>query len=90
MSRWAAPAGVHPMIHHLIKTPADRALIKADPDALFDRFGVPEDARPVLRGGGRDDLHALGLHPNLLMKWLIWSGRSTIAGFPISHYFDRR
>jgi len=78
------------MIHHLIATPADRALIKSDPEVLFDRFGVPQAARPVLRAGGRDDLHALGLHPNLLMKWLIWSGRSTIAGFPISHYFDRR
>ena len=78
------------MIHHLIATPADRALIKSDDGVLFDRFGVPEAARPILRTGGRDDLHALGLHPNLLMKWLIWSGRSTIAGFPISHYFDRR
>jgi steroid 5-alpha reductase family enzyme len=78
------------MIHHLIKTPADRPLIKTDDQTLFDRFGVPDEAQAVLRTGGRDDLHALGLHPNLLIKWLIWSGRSTIAGFPISHYFDRR
>lgn len=84
------PAGVHALIHHLIATPQDRPLIKDDPDALFDRFGVPDGARSALRTGGRDDLYALGVHPNLTMKWLIWSGRSTIPGFPISYYFDRR
>jgi 2'-aminobiphenyl-2,3-diol 1,2-dioxygenase small subunit len=28
--------------------------------------------------------------PNLIIKWLIWSGRATITPFPISYYFDRR
>jgi hypothetical protein len=84
------PEGVHAMIHHLIQAPADRRLVKEDDEALFDRFGVPAEARPVLHAGGRDDIHALGVHPNLIMKWLIWSGRTTIKGFPISYYFDRR
>ena len=84
------PRGVHAMIHHLIATPDDRSLVKSDPDALFDRFEVPEMARPTLRSGGRDDLYALHIHPNLTIKWLIWSGRSTIPFFPISYYFDRR
>jgi len=85
-----APAGVHALIHHLIETPQDRPLIKDDPDALFERFGIPDRVRDTLKSGGRDDLYALGVHPNLTMKWLIWSGRSTIPGFPISYYFDRR
>jgi 2'-aminobiphenyl-2,3-diol 1,2-dioxygenase small subunit len=84
------PQGVHAMIHHLIQVPADRRLVKDDDEALFDRFGVPAKVRPVLHAGGRDDIHALGVHPNLIMKWLIWSGRTTIKGFPISYYFDRR
>lgn len=86
----APPPGVHAMVHHLIATPGDRALVKGDPDALFDRFCVPDAARAALRTGGRDDLHALGIHPNLIIKWLIWSGRPTIPFFPISYYFDRR
>ena len=86
----AAPEGVHAMIHHLIATPADRGLIRTDPAQLFDRFGVPEGAREVLSQGGRDDLHGLGIHPNLIIKWLIWSGRATITPFAISYYFDRR
>ncbi|WP_300574845.1 hypothetical protein [Phenylobacterium sp.] len=86
----AAPPGVHAMIHHLIATPADRGLIRTDPTQLFDRFGVPDAAREVLNQGGRDDLHGLGIHPNLIIKWLIWSGRATITPFAISYYFDRR
>jgi 2'-aminobiphenyl-2,3-diol 1,2-dioxygenase small subunit len=86
----APPHGVHPLIEHLIRTPEDRGLIRTAPDALFDRFGVPEPARAVLRTGGRDDLHRLGIHPNFVIKWLIWSGRPTMPFFPIDYYFARR
>jgi 2'-aminobiphenyl-2,3-diol 1,2-dioxygenase, small subunit len=44
----------------------------------------------VLRTGGRDDLARLGIHPNLVIKWLIWSGRPTMPFFSIDHYFARR
>lgn len=84
------PRGVHPLIEHLIETPADRGLIKTTPDVLFDRFDVPADVREVLRTGGRDDLARLGIHPNLVIKWLIWSGRPTMPFFPIDYYFARR
>lgn len=85
-----APPGVHELIEHLIRSPADRPLVKSGPDALFDRFGVPETVRPTLRSGSRDELSALGIHPNMVVKWLIWSGRPTMPFFAISHYFDRR
>lgn len=86
----APPPGVHVMIEHLIATPADRALVRTDPEALFDRFDVPLAARPVLKSGGRDDLHGLGVHPNLIFKWLLWSGRATMKPFDIGHFFGRR
>ncbi len=86
----SAPPGVHAMIEHLIATPQDRALIRTSPDTLFERFGVPVQVWPVLREGGRDDLAALNIQGNLVIKWLIWSGRPTVAMFPISYYFDRR
>lgn len=86
----APPQGVHALIEHLIETPADRGLIKTTPDVLFDRFDVPASVREVLRSGGRDDLARLGIHPNLVIKWLIWSGRPTMPFFPIDYYFARR
>jgi hypothetical protein len=85
-----APPGVHALIEHLIAAPEDRALVKSDPDALFDRFAIAAAAREVLRGGSRDELAALGVHGNLVIKWLIWSGRPTMPFFPIAYYFDRR
>lgn len=84
------PRGVHALIEHLIATPDDRALIRTGPDVLFDRFEIPDEVRETLHSGGRDDLHRLGIHPNLVIKWLIWSGRPTMPFFPIDYYFARR
>lgn len=86
----APPQGVHALIEHLIETPADRGLVKTTPEVLFDRFKVPTDARVVLRTGSRDDLAGLGIHPNFVIKWLIWSGRPTMPFFAIDYYFARR
>jgi 2'-aminobiphenyl-2,3-diol 1,2-dioxygenase, small subunit len=84
------PRGVHELIEHLLDTPADRPLIRSDPDLLFDRFQVSEDVRETLRNGGRDDLYRLGIHPNFIVKWLIWSGRPSLPVFPLDYYFSRR
>ena len=85
-----APAGVHAMIEHLVRHPAERGYAKSDPDALFDRFAVDPAAREVLRTGSRDALSGLGMHGNYVIKWLIWSGRPTLPFFAMSHFFDRR
>ena len=84
------PRGVHALIEHLIETPADRPLIRTSLDVLLDRFDVAAEVRETLRSGGRDDLSRLGIHPNLVIKWLIWSGRPTMPFFPIDYYFSRR
>ncbi|MET0534071.1 MAG: hypothetical protein ABW171_07590 [Steroidobacter sp.] len=84
------PRGINTLIEHLIDTPADRALIRNDPEVLFDRFEIPAEVRETLRSGGRDDLYRLGIHPNFVIKWLIWSGRPTMPFFPIDYYFARR
>ena len=84
------PRGVHELIEYLIETPGDRGLIRTSPDVLFDRFDVSAPVRDTLRTGGRDALHRLGIHPNLVIKWLIWSGRPTMPFFPIDYYFARR
>lgn len=85
-----APAGVTELIEHLVRHPEERGLVKVDPDTLFARFAVAEEARPVLRQGTRDELSRLGVHGNYVIKWLIWSGRPTLPFFAMSHFFDRR
>ncbi|QJR05592.1 hypothetical protein HH800_24450 [Sphingobium yanoikuyae] len=86
----APPAGVHALIEYLVRHPDERGLVKADPDALFDRFGIGDAARDLLQSGSRDDLSRMGVHGNYVIKWLIWSGRPTMPFFAMSHYFDRR
>lgn len=86
----AAPEGIHALIEHLVATPADRTMIQSDFEGLMDRFDIAETYRPVLQTGSRDELSALGVHGNYVIKWLIWSRRPTMPFFPISHYFDRR
>lgn len=84
------PPGVHALIEHLVRHPEERPLVKTDPDALFARFGIGEEARAVLREGTRDELSRIGVHGNYVIKWLIWSGRPTLPFFAMSHFFDRR
>jgi hypothetical protein len=88
--RVAPPDGVHEMIEHLIATPAERPLVKLDLDGLCERFGIAPEVRNALHSGSRDELAALGIHGNFVVKWLIWSGRPTMPLFPINYYFDRR
>lgn len=86
----SAPTRVHALIEHLVRHPDERTLVKSDPDSLFDRFAIEPAARGTLRQGSRDELSALGIHGNYVIKWLIWSGRPTLPFFAISHFFDRR
>lgn len=83
-------AAVHALIEHLVRNPEDRALVRSDPDTLFDRFRVLAYERAVLRSGTRDEISEAGVHGNYVIKWLIWSGRPTMPFFAISHFFDRR
>lgn len=85
-----APRGVHEMIEHLVRTPADRGRVKDDPAGLLAQFDVDPDAQRVMLCGSRDELSAMGIHGNYVIKWLIWSGRPTMPFFAMSHFFDRR
>ncbi|WP_022958204.1 hypothetical protein [Spongiibacter tropicus] len=85
-----APQAIHRLVEHLVATPHDRQLLKSGPESLFERFDIPKAQREALLRSDRDELYALGVHPNFVIKWLIWSGRPTMAFFPISYYFDRR
>jgi len=86
----AGPDAIHAMIEHLVRQPQHRGQVKQAPEELFEQFGVPQDHRAVLLNGSRDEISALGVHGNYVIKWLIWSGRPTMPFFAMSHFFDRR
>ena len=81
---------IHVLIEHLVRHDAERALVRSDPEVLFDRFEIDADARDLLLHGSRDALSRAGVHGNYVIKWLIWSGRPTLPFFAMSHFFDRR
>lgn len=81
---------IHRMIEYLIRNADARAKVKSDLPALFSQFSIPDLQREILQNGSRDELHSLKIHPNYIIKWLIWSGRPTMPFFPLSYYFDRR
>jgi len=65
----AAPYRVHRLIQDLMKDPQQAARFRADPDALFDTYELAQSERDHLRKGSPDSLIALGVHPNLQMKY---------------------
>ncbi len=50
--------------------------------ALLDSMKLEEGISDRQFHGRRDDLHRLGIHPNRVIKWLIWSGRPDHALLP--------
>lgn len=81
---------IHRMIEYLIRNADARTQLKTNPQTLFDDFNIPKSQRTLLLKGSRDELSAEGIHPNYVVKWLIWSGKPTMPFFPLSYYFDRR
>lgn len=81
---------IHALIEHLVRHEVERPLVRTDPEALFARFEIGEQARDLLLHGSRDALSRAGVHGNYVIKWLIWSGRPTLPFFAMSHFFDRR
>ena len=82
---------VHQLIQDLMTDPVRAAAFAADADAEFDRYGLTEDERALLRDGSKAALHRLGVHANLQMKYarLRSPPRSPAAGGPLAAYLPR-
>jgi 2'-aminobiphenyl-2,3-diol 1,2-dioxygenase small subunit len=87
-----APYRVHKLIQDLMKDPAGAAAFAKDPEPVFAAYGLAEDEKARLLDGSPAALHALGVHPNLQMKYvrIRASGSPPPAGGgPLAAYLDR-
>jgi hypothetical protein len=86
---------VHKMIQDLMRDPAGAAAFAKDPEPVFDAYGLTEPEKALLREGSLPALHALGVHPNLQMKYARLRavpgapGAGGAPGGPLAHYLDR-
>lgn len=88
-----APYRVHKLIQDLMRDPPRAAAFADDPEPIFEAFGLTEAEKALLRDGAPAALHALGVHPNLQMKYVRLKVRPTGAppagGGPMAAYLDR-
>jgi hypothetical protein len=87
-----APYRVHKLIQDLMRDPHGAAAFAKDPEPTFVAYGLDDDEKAQLRDGSPAALHALGVHPNLQMKYV--RIRSTGSpppqgGGPLAAYLDR-
>ena len=89
----AAPYRVHKLIQDLMRDPPRAAQFAADPEPLFDAFGLAEAEKALLRDGSPAALHQLGVHPNLQMKYArirsAPGGAAPSGGGPLAAYLGR-
>jgi hypothetical protein len=83
------PLRIHRMIDALMASPDNRARFLADPETLFEQFGVAEGDRAEMRKGTRDALDRLGVHPSMQFKFLIATGRSPVKPSSFRWYLDK-
>lgn len=66
----AAAYRVHRLIQDLMRDPAAAAEFARDPQPAFERYGLTAEERAALAEGSPQALIALGVHPNLQMKYV--------------------
>lgn len=80
------------MIQDLMADPAAAAAFARDAEPTFERYGLTAEERASLREGSTAALIALGVHPNLQMKYerlrAIGTGAAAGAG-PLAAWLDR-
>jgi 2'-aminobiphenyl-2,3-diol 1,2-dioxygenase small subunit len=65
-----APYRVHRLIQDLNRDPRLVETFRREPEAVFKAYDIAENERQLLRQGTPRALIALGVHPNLQMKFL--------------------
>jgi hypothetical protein len=85
----APPLRVHRFIEKLASSPESRAQFLADPGPLFDQFALEHAQRAALREGTVEALRKIGVHPSMVFKFLIATGRAPIKFGSARYYLDR-
>ena len=77
---------VHRLIQDLNRDAGLVTTFLSDPEPLFQRYGLAENERQLLREGTPDALLKLGVHPNLQMKFLRIRSAPGAAPGPLASY----
>jgi hypothetical protein len=85
----APPLRVHRLIEAIASSPENRAQFLADPQPLLDRFALEPEHHAVLRVGTVEALRGIGVHPSMMFKFLIATGRAPIKLGSARFYLDR-
>ena len=86
---------VHQMIQDLMRDPAGAAAFSRDAEPFFEKYGLTDQEKALLREGSLAALHELGVHPNLQMKYARLRtvagapGAGGSPGGPLAAYLDR-
>ncbi len=81
---------VHRLIQDLMVDADGAAAFARDPEPAFTKYGLSEEERAALRDGAPAALIALGVHPNLQMKYRRIRAPAGRAGpGPLAEYLDR-
>jgi 2'-aminobiphenyl-2,3-diol 1,2-dioxygenase, small subunit len=62
---------VNLLIQTMCRNPETIARLNADPEAVFEQFGLSEAERAALRDGSVEAMGSAGAHPILQMHWLM-------------------
>lgn len=86
---------VHKMIQDLMRDATAASAFCSRPEPVFEAYGLTEQEKSLLRDGSLSALHALGVHPNLQMKYARLRPKPQSAQAaasdpaPLSAYLDR-
>ena len=83
------PFALHRFIETMASSAENRALFLADPDALLQRFPLEPQQAAALRAGTAEALRNAGVHPSMIFKFLIATGRSPVKLGSARYYLDR-
>jgi hypothetical protein len=83
------PQRVHRMIERMMADLPLRATFLAEPDKVMEQFEVEPEFRGALRAGETEALRGMGVHPSMLFKLLLATGRCPVNMGSIGYYLDR-
>lgn len=89
-----APYRVHRMIQDLLADETAARVFAQDPQSIFDLYGINASEAAALEARTIESMSALGVHPNLQMKYLRLRKAPDVAGTtpprgPLDAYLDR-
>lgn len=87
------PYRIHRMIQDLLRDPDAAHAFANDPHPVFKRYGVTENEAMLLEERSIASMTAVGVHPNMQMKYLRLrkgaAGQGSAAKGPLDSYLDR-